>query len=324
MGMVGKNYMPNYMPNDTKMNGRLFSVYFSIKTNGKLPDGLSNRTLYRYTKILKSASIIKKISFGVWAINDHQKAADYEQKYYSKLYAKTTELPHPLTPRQVNKIDKRGHRMVQVITTPKLDLQRLKSHFNYKQRGYAKMVDGGDAGKYLQLWHGGVLFQLYENKIVVRANKSWCAEHHVTTQNDALAELGLIVETFEKNMPCSIRLGKELRIRHSGEYEKMSSDYAKWCKDRGIIITFTLGDFRYWQDFSNGTANEEGNDAEIMDVLDSVANIEVMKTAGEYARLTGGRNILLDLAKQVNDFIPAPLNIKDIKKKHKDLPSYFG
>lgn len=298
--MTKKN-MPKEYASDTKRLGTLYMVFYSIKQDNKLPGSIPQRTLYRYTKILKERGIVKKLSYGTWIIANPKKAMEFEEKYHKKEYAKKSLLSPSLSPKDFLVTDKRGHRLLLIITTPQLKLQALKKHFDYIKRGNPKWMNGGRAGKYLRLYFGNAKFNLYKDHTVVEFTKEFYATHHILTQEQAQTHFLAVLDTFENNMPVSIRIGKELHIKDSMHFEKVNSDYAKYCYEKGLKINFTQGDFKYWQDKSKGTCNEEGNNPRIMDILDGIAQVDMMKTVSEYAQITGGRNILLDLSKKVND-----------------------
>ena len=342
---MGKNTNKKMVPKDgasnTKSSGTLFSVYFSIRRDMKLPKDIPSRSLKRYCKILKDKRIIKKTGYATWGIDNAQEAIKFAENHYSKHGANKSLLPATKSPKQVNihslpVIDKRGHKAIFTITTPKLVLGKLKTYFNYKKRGYAKLVNGGRAGNFLQLHFQGAIFQIYENHIVIRFNKSFFAEHHIDTQEQAQAHFKAVLSTFERNMPISIRIGKELLVKASMEFEKVNSEFAKYCFEHNLDIRFTSGDFRYWQDKSGGTPNEEGNQADIMDNIEPYATVGWLKKVSEHKRRTG-RDWGDDIEKNVSVLTqsvtlmakvltpPQPLqDIEETKRKHKELPSYFG
>jgi len=332
---MGRNYMPNYMPSDTKTNGRLFSVFYSIRRDRKLPTDIPKRTLYRLCKILKDKRIIKKTGFGIWDIDNAQEAIKFAENYNSKLYANKSLLSPTLTPKDLAVTDKRGHRLLLVITTPSLPLEKIKKFLEYKKRGNPTWVQGGRAGRYVRCYFGGAKFNIYRDHTVVEFNKSFFAEHHIETQEQAQAHFKAVLDTFEANIGGSIRIGKKLLVKDSMHFEKVNSEFAKYCFEHNLDIRFTTGDFKYWQDKSGGTMNEEGNKAEIMDNLEQYATIDMLKKVTEHKRRTG-KDLLEDMQQNMTtmskllltkiqmDMPPTPQDIEETKKKHKELPSYFG
>jgi len=312
---------------DTTSDDRLFSVFFSICQDGKVPNDIPRGSIYRYTKILKDKRIIKYKSYGVWEVDNKELATKFRAEHYQKDAINKSLPGATLSPKHFPVTDKRGHRLLLTITTPELVLGKVRKYLDYKGRGNPKWVDGGRAGRYLKCWFGGAGFSIYGNKVVVEFHKSFYAEHHIDTEVAAQAHFLGVIRTFEDNVGQSIRIGKELLVVASMEFEKVNSDFAKYCFDRGLNIRFTAGDFKYWQDGSGGTRNEEGNKAKTMDALEGVAQVDVMRSIADYAEITGGRNILLDMAKQLNNLtqtLNSPSDIVEKRKNHKDLPSYFG
>ena len=224
-----KKNLSNLPISDTQTSDRLFSVFFSIMKDGKVPKDIPNGSIYRYTKILKDKRIIKKIGFGVWGVAEQELATKFRADYYTALSIKKSPGSPPLGQSHFPVTDKRGHRLLLVITTPALDLGKIRAYLDYKSRGYPKWVNGGGAGKYLKCTFGNAWFSIYRDKVVVEFNKSFFAEHHITTQLLAMAHYKPILTTFEDNVGQSIRIGKELLVKDLMEFEKVNSDYAKYC-----------------------------------------------------------------------------------------------
>jgi len=336
-GNKGQKKAPNNMPSDTKTNGRLFSVFYSIRRDRKLPKDIPQRTLYRLCKILKDKTIIKKTGYATWGIDNVEKAIEFAKNHNLKQYAIKSPFRGVVTPGDFHFTDKRGHRLLLTITTPSLPLEKIKRYLEYKKRGYVQWVSGGNSGRkrHIKCYFGGARFFIYRDHTVVEFNKSFFDEHHIDTQEQAQAHYKAVLDTFEANIGGSIRIGKELLVSASMHFEKVNSDFAKWCFDNGLKIRFTSGDFKYWQDHSGNKDNEEGNKAVLMDDLDKFLSVDMAKKFIDHKQKTG-RNWMDDVDRRFDtmskllltkiqmDMPPTPQDIEETKKKHRDLPSYFG
>ena len=306
----------------------LSNIVESVEKDGGIPNckklDISKSTRLRYIKLLKDANIIQKDNcYALWKIRDKSKLKFLMEILYQK----------PLINIRVSQkgsrifewTDKRGHKFQAIIVLPKLICWNyIKKRLKYKGVKF-KECNGGKAGSYYAFQIHGCNLALYERKAIIIFLQEAFGETHSINYDSFYQLYQKVIERLEYILGQKLKLGVRYQVTFSGEWEKIDTDFARYCYENGIIVKFrTANGFKYWHDFSGGRCNEEGNNPIIMDDLDPVSN--TFRTVAEHREKTG-KNIF-DSINQREDKIEADLtelksmvmDIKEMVKQQQHVP----
>lgn len=247
----------------------MLSIYERLKDSGRLPQ---NHLYWRLIKRLKHESIIKKIGYGTWEINEEKvkNFEDFSHLYHGYPQAWVGMKPvmlfrhHANNPKsdtfspksESSKI--RGHAFQIEFKIPNLPNWENRINYLRKQNIEVKTINGGVRillnlhGKAYKVW-------ILDKKIIIYSPKyeSYYTKTALESHNYAISDHFAIMDKLEALFKVSLKLGHQYAFKvNKQHYGKINDDLAKHYARDGSRLEIRNNE-GLWALIDN-SPNEEG------------------------------------------------------------------
>jgi hypothetical protein len=206
------------MGNQVKSQKLYLSIINTIRTSGKLPSLSINKQLLNYYICkLKSDAVIRRIGYGVWAV-DEQKFNEWQLKTSTTYQVKA-----------VKNIRGHGFTFCFRINVPS-GWHKRAEYLDSKGIRYRKIRQG------ISLKHGKYTIWLCSNSIIIYfpQEKSVYSSTAAHSQLQALYKAEELIRSMESLLSCSFKINKKYRVKISRQhYAKIKDELAKDMNRKG-------------------------------------------------------------------------------------------